>query len=436
MKTTSVRQRNRLSKPRFAAHTIALVTALCALAFANFAAADTINFNVASGDWNVASNWDAVPERVPTSADDATMAVSQVQDVTIAVANSAVAQSITMGNPSGLAKSGTLTVFGTLNVTSNMVVATEGGNNSWISCTVTQEPGSTVTVGNILYIGNGTHVNGYYNLANNATLNVKEVRIAESYDGNGTLNIGIGAQVTASSDVAILNTSGNGARRPGYINQSDKSTVSVGGNLGVGSGGTFSDGWYTMGTNAVATVGANLNIGTGYGSSGTFTIGAGSTVTVEGAVSVGTGSGGSSGAINVNVGPAASGLVLNGSSVSVGSGSIDITFTEDPLDALLGSALTHTDILYGLMWAGDHETTLTNLDTKLTWDDTTNLTGDFYDAVSIFYDSGTDATYVGFYISIIPEPGSFALLTLGTAWLLNRHRGRSTTGIPACRPAA
>jgi hypothetical protein len=251
-------------------------------------------------------------------------------------------------------------------------------------------------------------------MGTNATLSVGTLNIGTGYTAHGRfyMNNSAGSTVTVSDNVVIAQGSNqNVGRATGLLDQGTATEVTIGGNLTIGS--------------------SYSNDGIG----GQYNLADGASLTVTGATAIAT-AGLSRGRLYIDVGDSASGLTV-GTSLAVGTdGLIDITFTEDPLDALLGSALTHTDILYGLMWAGDHETTLTNLDTKLTWDDTTNLTGDFYDAVSIFYDSGTDATYVGFYISIIPEPGSFALLTLGTAWLLNRHRGRSTTGIPACRPAA
>ena len=57
------------------------------------------------------------------------------------------------------------------------------------------------------------------------------------------------------------------------------------------------------------------------------------------------------------------------------------------------------------------------------WDDTTYLTGVFNNQVSIFYDSGTDATYLGFYtLSAVPEPSTILLLMTGAALVYRRLR--------------
>ena len=45
-----------------------------------------------------------------------------------------------------------------------------------------------------------------------------------------------------------------------------------------------------------------------------------------------------------------------------------------------------------------------------------------------FYDAGTDSTYLGYYVTAVPEPGSFALAACGMAlagWSIARRRTRA-----------
>ncbi len=124
------------------------------------------------------------------------------------------------------------------------------------------------------------------------------------------------------------------------------------------------------------------------------------------------------GSIRVFVPDVAAGLsLLETSSLGIGSGaSYDIRFAENPAAGLLlGSADNHDAIHYGLKWSGDHVDALTaaSLTGKLTWDDTTYLTGPFSGSAGIFFDAGANATYVGFYV--VPEPSTLVLLAAALA---------------------
>jgi|GEM_PF-3865173 len=144
------------------------------------------------------------------------------------------------------------------------------------------------------------------------------------------------------------------------------------------------------------------------------------------------------GDVAVFVPAASAGLSLTSlSTFAIGTGATyGITFEQDPIGVTLGSAGSHTGIHYGLKWAGNKTSDLTALAqaSKLIWDDTTFLTGSFNDAAGIFYDSGTDATYVGIYI--VPEPGGLALAGIGSgfaAWLIRRGLGPKRSRVaPEC----
>jgi hypothetical protein len=138
MKPTSVRQRNRHSQPRAFARTIALVSALCALAFANFATAQTAySFNQASGNWHTTTHWS--PNGTPTSSDPVTIAGYSnwnSRTATISAGNTGSASSVTLQGQWG--GGANLTVNGALEVGNNVTVGTQGGNPPATTYTFTQ----------------------------------------------------------------------------------------------------------------------------------------------------------------------------------------------------------------------------------------------------------------------------------------------------------
>ncbi len=162
MKTTSVRQCSRNSQPRAFARAIALITALCALAFANFATAATLT---QTGDWNVSSNWDT--ELVPTSAD--TVYINSSRIATIDSDDSGEADVLRVGY--GENQNGTLNVDGSLTTVGDMTV---GYTPQWMApSTGTLNLGDTgaIDIGGGLTLGL-QHAGGTFNQGANTSVSV------------------------------------------------------------------------------------------------------------------------------------------------------------------------------------------------------------------------------------------------------------------------
>ncbi len=170
---------------------------------------------------------------------------------------------------------------------------------------------------------------------------------------------------------------------------------------------TLPAGKVTIAAGSTATIGSNGGIGTLH-LNGTDLVVSNTTGT---ALAVGAGS-----RVNVNVGAVSCGpelirdhrwaVELSGTTAS-GSG-LMITFTRNPVGPqgrglTLGDAANHDGIFYGFKWAGNRSATtdrelgwLINND-RVKWDDTA-LTGPFADAVGMFYDADSNATYIGCYV--------------------------------------
>ena len=181
--------------------------------------------------------------------------------------------------------------------------------------------------------------------------------------------------------------------------------------IGVGNG-TGSQGILRL-ADAAAHFGQNLVIGDGRAGSGGLVELTDSVIHVDGDVLLN-----ESGRVEVVVSAASSGLFLSGDS----DFSISLPVSEMANYSITFSGLGEAPgLYYGLAWGGDREDLLNALieDHKITW---TNLTT--YDAIGVFYDATTDATYLG--VAVIPEPGveAFLFSMLGAAAIL-RYRKRA-----------
>ncbi len=203
----------------------------------------------------------------------------------------------------------------------------------------------------------------------------------------------------------------------------------------------------TTGTTGTVTVGAgdvlvNTIATIGGGTAGTLNLNRTDFAVAPGAtLSVGT-----TGAVNSTIGGVSAGIDIRNiaagalavsSTVGTGSRGLEITFEENPTGVdWVATAAEANGIFYGLKWAGNQTANLTdilngtdniigNTDDRIRWYDSA-LTGQFAGKVSIFYDGvsglNTDATYIGFYTSVIPEPASLALLGLGGMLMLPRRQ--------------
>jgi hypothetical protein len=386
--------------------------------------------------------------------------------------NVGIGQSSGFAGDAGAASTYTVPVTGTLafsGIASSLSVAV--GTYARGTFTYNNPTDALMVPGNVL-IGQGTYLNpgptrryanGIFTLAANAALDIGGNFTIGGYTASATFNHGDGASVAVGGNLivgggynnttvtysvpetgiltldgpasSLLIAAQAGSGRGTFAYNNPDVPLAIPGNVVIGQGERVNPGptsWHATGTldqgaNTIMTISGNLTVGSSYtlaGNGGVFNIGEGALVTVTGGTAVATGSE-SRGRLHINVGDSASGLILGSSLTVGGDGLIDITFAENPLNALLGTELNHTGIHYGLKWAGNQVSTLTSLEPRLTWNDEAYLTGDFYGAGSIFYDIGTDTTYVGFYIyeDVIPEPASLALLVVGTACWLTGRRG-------------
>jgi hypothetical protein len=286
MKPTSARQRSRLSKPRFSARTIALVAALCALAFANFATAATLT---ATGDWNEALNWDT---GVPTSIDTVYINTHLTSSITATIDSddSGEASVVLVGD--GSRKNGTLVVNGTLTAGSDVTVGHGSNASNPSKGTLNQGDSSTVTIGGNLEVGSDytdTDFGGVYTMGSGASLTLNGTtsdlligygsRALGSFTCNGTLDV--------AQNVVIGKGLGASYVSKGSFAQGDSTTVTIGGDLTVGDY-SASSASYTQGANSSVSVGGDLYVGKGYNTAGdgaSYTVPVTGTLTFLGAAS-------------------------------------------------------------------------------------------------------------------------------------------------------
>lgn len=316
------------------------------------------------------------------------------------------------------------------------------------------------------------------------TINFDAVSAGVLQVGGGTDAIIIGGRLAGSSGSSVVTgtvTLGSNWTSTNFGSEASRADVYIGVRRGNGSatgsftqkGGSFTAYanamgiGYTSNTDTATTTGTlnltgvtsllidtnTLSIGTTKGT-GTVTL-PGGTVRVNTTAAIGTGVSGSLsldktvfnvgtsltlgavGKINATIGATSAGIVLQNATASAlsiastttsGRG-LQITFAEG-LDASAyqaGSAADHDSILYGLKWEGADRTAELNTllsANKLAWNDDALEAAFGANPVSIFYDATSNSTYVGAYVTAVPEPATMLLLGSGAALLAVRRRRR------------
>lgn len=378
--------------------------------------------------------------------DAASAAVSgYVRDVRIgnraAGANSATG-TLSMGAGSDL-------VVGSTGSAGTFLLGTAANANAGTAAGTANLNGGQLTVYGELSVGrktvNTSVNNGTINIASGATLQVGSGTASDIFnvgrnDDTGTGGSAAGTVAATGGTLKANLSEWNVGYRPGSgsspvagtldltaLSSLTATTITM--RVGLGQGATgrafFGPGQVvansvTVNNNAASSSGFLQTSGTVFQVNTTLTIaGAGSVTNLI--------TGTSSGFDIANSSPTA--FTLD-STLALGRG-MNIQFLENPDDplAVYATPAQATDIFYGFKWAGNRTNELNTLVTagKLQWDDTTWLTGSFYDKVTIFYDSvlGTDATYIGFYtMQMIPEPSTVLLVVCGVGLFWRECRRR------------
>ena len=338
-------------------------------------AVGTLDLSAASGTLNVAGGTDNIQIGVRRDGGSNSGFTSGV---------------VTLGN------GWTSTTLGSSSVRADMGVAYRVSNNEGITGSFTQSGGTFTAHLGYLYVGqtfagDTPTVTGTVSLTGaTSNIDVNTLRIAtQNNNHTGTVTVGTGDVLVNTA--AII---GGGTKGTLNLNRTD---------FAVGSGATLTLGTTGEINSTIGSVSAGIDIAN----------------------------------------TATSALVVNASATIASNRGIEITFQENPIDAdWVATAAEANGIFYGLKWAGDKVNTLKALlgtnqlnggtldGDRLQWYDSA-LTGQFAGKVSIFYDGtgpgtlGTDATYIGFYVDVIPEPGCLALLAAGGLTMLpirGRHR--------------
>lgn len=345
---------------------------------------------------------------------------------------------------------------------------------------------STGTAGSSFTAGSGGNFTAYTNTLNigsgaNTTTKSSTVNLSginggtlDHSGGNGSFNVGRGAGsgslVVGSGWTMNWNVA---AAYIGYDGGTGSITgtnmilsgsipylyVGVKDSAGTGGYGTLDMGGGSMGSGL--TISTSFRIGSTGDSTGTVKFGSG-LVAMNGTADVGDGGASgvegllelrgtqftagasavvnvqNSGRLNILVSNTSSGLILDransgaltiADTVTNGNG-ILATFLNNPTGfSYPGTAGQHDSIYWAIKWAGDQSSTLTSLISadKVEWD-VSGLTGGLAGATpEVIYDAGTNATYLGIYVSAVPEPGTLALAAGGAVvagWsMIRRRRG-------------
>jgi len=118
---------------------------------------------------------------------------------------------------------------------------------------------------------------------------------------------------------------------------------------------------------------------------------------------------GSAGTVTNIIAGTSSGLVISNSASAAfgihasatGDKGLNVVFWSAPTGVSPTNAAGATGIFCGFKWAGNHTNDLAAMqsDGRLSWDDTTYLSAPFNGVMTNFYDSASDATYIGCYVT-------------------------------------
>ncbi len=297
------------------------------------------------------------------------------------------------------------------------ILAGTGGSAAlYLSALSLAKSGTELTKIDFSAVDNGTfdYAGSSFGLQN------AELKLGSGWDvklnqTSGTFTLGSGDGVFSATNANLQGTLSGMEIRGGHFDFGSQGSVdlTVTGQIRVGYNNDSQNPMLTLPTGTVSA--GSLHMGHSVPTVATFH---GTRVITGGAVTLQ----GNTMRMNFIIGGESAGLeLLDGATISStglieSGGGFMITFSQNPDGyRTLTTVDEHDDIFYGLKWKGNQTAALEtlwkgpdgtqgNADDRLRWDDSA-LSGAFANGVRIFYDPGTDASYVGFYTRLAP-PGT------------------------------